>query len=805
MKRFAILATILLLTLASTSVVRFAWAVPVLYYVDSSIVDTNVASATPDFTTYNPTTFSTTTGSASVFKTIADINALSPAAGDSVLFRKGQTWREQLTVPASGSAGLPITYGAFGSGANPVISGSNIVSGFAAYTGTALQVDANTVALWRFNNDLTDVSGNVRTLVKVAGTTAYAADPYENGLVADAAHYAAVTDVGDYFDFGVGSFTVETVVKYTASSGGIARICYKGTASAPWYSIDRYANGVRVEYLDGTHTASMNYTGINMYTDALWHHVALVVDRVGNTAKLYLDGTERGSTDITAFTAADNASAFTVAATTLGAGILPDAIIAELRVSNIARAAAGFPTSIVGGASNVWTLTLATQPKVVRVNTNRGALKGSVALMTTAYDWFWAANILYLYSVADPATYSAPGIEAGYRNGVVLTNGKSYLTFDGLTVQMANSYAGIFLQGGGTNIIVTNCTAQYNYGAGINVYSDMEFGGISVLRNTVEANESQGINLYIYKPTTLLTGAYVGYNLIFNNYQDGINNRANYSTIEHNIIHDNGLGHGAYQGIQIYTVSAVEAAGAHNIVRYNTIYAQQNGASGGYTENHDGHGIDLDHYTGNNTLYYNVIYGCWGGGIVVFDSNANIVDNNVCYGNLLNHGIQPEISEPEYAEITLDDAAANNCKDNTISNNIGYATVASTTWGAYKQWAFREDAAAVTRGGNTLSNNLFYHSTTGDWYYYDNASGATLATFNAIGGITANLNADPLFASASTADFRLLPASPCINAGVDVSLTADYLGKLVPRSTAPDIGAYEYGGSKLLSLLGVSP
>jgi len=87
------------------------------YYVDSSITDTNVASATPDFTTYNPTTYATDTGSDSVFKTIADINAFSSLQpGDSVLFRKGQTWREQLTVPASGTEGNVITFGAFGGG-----------------------------------------------------------------------------------------------------------------------------------------------------------------------------------------------------------------------------------------------------------------------------------------------------------------------------------------------------------------------------------------------------------------------------------------------------------------------------------------------------------------------------------------------------------------------------------------------------------------------------------------------------------------------------------------------------------------
>ncbi|HRZ30429.1 MAG TPA: right-handed parallel beta-helix repeat-containing protein, partial [Candidatus Paceibacterota bacterium] len=103
------------------------------YYVDSSITDTNVGSATPDFTTYNPTTFATDTGSASVYKTIADINTFSSLQpGDQVLFRKGQTWLEQLIVPASGTDGHQITFSSYGEGVNPKLIGSDVfdVSGY---------------------------------------------------------------------------------------------------------------------------------------------------------------------------------------------------------------------------------------------------------------------------------------------------------------------------------------------------------------------------------------------------------------------------------------------------------------------------------------------------------------------------------------------------------------------------------------------------------------------------------------------------------------------------------------------------
>ena len=62
------------------------------------------------------------------WETISKVNGESFSAGDSILFNKGDTWREQLTIPDSGSDGSPITFGAYGTGDNPIINGADIVS-----------------------------------------------------------------------------------------------------------------------------------------------------------------------------------------------------------------------------------------------------------------------------------------------------------------------------------------------------------------------------------------------------------------------------------------------------------------------------------------------------------------------------------------------------------------------------------------------------------------------------------------------------------------------------------------------------
>ena len=70
------------------------------------------------------------------WRTIAKVNASSFSAGDQVLFERGEVWREQLTVSSSGSAGKPITFGAYGSGPAPAIAGSDAITGWIADAGS---------------------------------------------------------------------------------------------------------------------------------------------------------------------------------------------------------------------------------------------------------------------------------------------------------------------------------------------------------------------------------------------------------------------------------------------------------------------------------------------------------------------------------------------------------------------------------------------------------------------------------------------------------------------------------------------
>ena len=67
------------------------------------------------------------TTQAAAWQTLYRIGQATLAPGDFVLLRRGQVWNQQLTIPASGAADAPFTFGAWGTGsAQPAIDGTGI-------------------------------------------------------------------------------------------------------------------------------------------------------------------------------------------------------------------------------------------------------------------------------------------------------------------------------------------------------------------------------------------------------------------------------------------------------------------------------------------------------------------------------------------------------------------------------------------------------------------------------------------------------------------------------------------------------
>lgn len=122
-KRFPLICfCILALLSVNVPVVRAQEAAAVIYYVSSSSGnDSNNGHS-----------------EAAPFKTIQKVNGLNLHAGDSVLFKCGDTWRGQmLTITKSGAAGMPITFGSYPAACTnkPIFSGAQAVSGWALHSG----------------------------------------------------------------------------------------------------------------------------------------------------------------------------------------------------------------------------------------------------------------------------------------------------------------------------------------------------------------------------------------------------------------------------------------------------------------------------------------------------------------------------------------------------------------------------------------------------------------------------------------------------------------------------------------------
>jgi hypothetical protein len=91
------------------------------------------------------------------------VNAASFTAGDNIYFEKGETWREQLTVPSSGNSTHQITFGAYGSGEKPIISGFNISTGWSSVGNGVYSATVTTEPKIVSYNGILLISNNTKT------------------------------------------------------------------------------------------------------------------------------------------------------------------------------------------------------------------------------------------------------------------------------------------------------------------------------------------------------------------------------------------------------------------------------------------------------------------------------------------------------------------------------------------------------------------------------------------------------------------------------------------------------------------
>jgi hypothetical protein len=100
------------------------------------------------------------TSTLTAWRTVAKINSTTLTAGTSVCFQRTNTWREMLIPGQSGTALNAIVFGAYGTGANPLINGSDLIIGMTISTPN---VYTKTVTTQPYQLFINGVRGSLKT------------------------------------------------------------------------------------------------------------------------------------------------------------------------------------------------------------------------------------------------------------------------------------------------------------------------------------------------------------------------------------------------------------------------------------------------------------------------------------------------------------------------------------------------------------------------------------------------------------------------------------------------------------------
>lgn len=755
-----------------------------VYYVDNTVADTNIASATPDFTEYNPITFETTGGSASVFKTIADINAFAAlAAGDSVLFRKGQSWEEQLTVPSSGGAGNPITFSSFGSGNSPKIYNSN-------YWGN-----------WWEASNLMDGGFEVYTDGSPHDTfnssyTAAAKGAGSNGSVQASATQVHSGAVSAKLEQSSGSWTNYLYLAELLPSEFINRTEDYYFEFFGWKETDTDSALWAIIYVRYSTDNTYDILGTDLTTwtnigTSLTESPTITWDSAATSQWVTKSGTFVGPPDRTKTISSMGIRFYNTSAS--GVVYLDDVRIWMNRTTKPANVIYAAPKSALYSAGVL--------------NSDQSDRLVTAGWTSTFPITLWDAGGALDDGKCGGVNNSAPRgymlcrndtipISAGYvgtRPEGIYINAKDYITIDGFsfygpggsTASVASH--GVYINGASSNIRVLNSDVQYtSIGYTIGDPDD----AVDVEYNTLTATKNASTGIYHNargSVAALQNNSNGVFNcLSYNNANEswasgdggGIGIQGWNLVVKNNTVYNNGKINDSAD----FEISVVQSSSATKgpvwILNNNISLAKQGGIQ--IAEGGGGSVISNNIISGANT---STAYsggapsvGLWsgirlGGGATIANSGTVIANNTVVNGG-------------DYRPDCYGIAVVNTGPVNfTIKNNLLYENLAGNVY----------VATGVTTTGAIIDNNLYYNSGTPNWYWKGTTDTAFSDWKTTSSMDASSIEADPLFISAS--NFKLQPDSPAVKAGEFVPKVHDQPGckdaaGLDCNSMAIPIGAY---------------
>jgi parallel beta-helix repeat protein len=751
----------------------------------------------------------------SAWKTIHKVNGTNFNPGDSILFKRGETWREQLNVRSSGEEGNPITFGAYGE----VITGwslydeeKNIYVADVASEITQLFVDGKRQTLARWPN-----SGWQNIDADSADNTSL----YSESLTQPSDYWAGATIVIKTISWKIETKTViansqnEHSIAWNGDTNYIPKEGHGFYLEGKFEEIDTsgewfYSGGqVYLCIAEGEHPdnhliafAKPEINGADVVAGwSIYEHnkdgsVIYVADVGSEVTQLFVDGQRQtlarwpnsGWQNIDA-DSADKTSLYSECLTQPSDYWAGATIVIKTRPWKI-------ETKIVT-ANSGYTITWNDDTRFAPKKDYGFYLEGKLEEIDTSGEWCCNGGAIYL-CMAEGEHPDNHLIESSVRDyGIKIHWKKEYINIKNISIKYTSSH-GIYISYC-SHININNNTISFSKGRGIYIksYPPETHDHIYITSNSISQTKADGIyvrnidygeitdndltdiasdEVSPKKATAILAEGNTNFTVSGNRVDKvsyiGIradsagNNTISYNNISNCLLllYDGG-------GIYSWGENSEDLIIKYNIVRDIIGNAEGTPAS----EPSDVIGIYLDDFCSGVTVEGNIVFNCGTTGMLLHNVHNNTIVNNVFYNNHKRSVHLSEGCQQDYMH------------DNDFYNNILFATgTEELTW---------LEASAFSSSGTmgTYNNNLHYNPNfeatikyrRGSTQYY------TLEQWQTFSGQDEySIAADPLFVDASNHDFHLQPFSFCINKGIDVGLTEDFEGNSV--DSAPDIGAYEY-------------
>ncbi len=450
--------------------------------------------------------------------------------------------------------------------------------------------------------------------------------------------------------------------------------------------------------------------------------------------------------------------------------------------------------------NNLYTATIAMEPDIVVFNGAMGTRQASLADVNAANEWYWASNVLTIYSASTPTNMEVASkhftiainvnhdvriqdLTVKYGCDPICLNETTNVTLSGVTVYDSTGMGGIIIisytAGRGEYNTIENCVTYNMKGTAESLQSGDDGCGIYIYGEMCKYNTVTGCIAHHcgHEGIIILGGSYnlVKNSTVYQCSQSGFRVALETCTgniLEGDVAYENGQTVDDRFGIDLIRV------GNDNIVRYCLAHDQHDtlndptiGGNDGYPKYGTG-GIRFDggnwadhDYMGStgNKIYYCVVYNETTGIESYNFSNIEMYNNVVSNTRLMGMGFVS--------------ASSTVSSNNVAKNNIIYAGT-GTIFTRYQAT------------GSIIDYNVYYASGSAIF----NWAGAPInftAWKTASGQDSHSQFADPLWVDRTGHDFHLQAASPAVDRGTNLGFTRDYDNVLVPQRSGVDVGAYE--------------